>query len=198
MTTLSAAILLFLVIDPMGNVPLFVVFLARVDPRRTRWVVLRELCIALAILVFFLFAGDVILRTLYITGPALSIAGGVILFLIAIKMIFASAEHIFAQSPEGEPWIVPLAVPLVAGPSALATVLLLMARNPARWLDWLIALVAAWFVSGTILLFSIELNRWLGHRGLYALERLMGLLLTAVAVQMFLTGITDFLASLPK
>ena len=146
---------------------------------------------------FFLFAGEAILKTLHITGPALTIAGGVVLFLIAIKMIFASAKDIFPQNPEGEPWIVPLAIPFVAGPSAVATVLLLMAREPARWLDWLIALVAAWLIAGTILLFSTELNRWLGDRGLNAVERLMGLLLTTVAIQMFLSGIADFLASLP-
>jgi MarC family membrane protein len=195
MTILSAAILLFLVMDPMGNVPLFVTLLAGVEPRRARRIIVRELLIALAILTLFLFGGRTILEVLQVSEPALSIAGGLILFLIAIKMIFASAKEIFKESPGGEPFVVPLAVPLIAGPSAAATVLLLMARDPTRWLDWLIALCCAWFLAGAILVCATWFSRLLGERGLNAVERLMGMLLTTVAVQMFLSGLRDFLAS---
>jgi multiple antibiotic resistance protein len=195
MTILSAAILLFLVMDPMGNVPLFVTFLGGRDMRRARRIVVRELLIALAILVLFLFGGQVFLRVLHVSEPALSIAGGVILFLIAIKMIFGSARDIFRDSPDGEPFVVPLAVPLIAGPSAAATVLLLMAQDPTRWLHWVIALCCAWCATGTILLFAPSLSRLLGARGLSAVERLMGMLLTTVAVQMFLSGLRDFLVA---
>jgi len=195
MTTLSAAVLLFLVMDPMGNVPVFVTLLGGIEPGRARWIVVRELLIALAVLVVFLFAGQVILDVLQVSEPALSVAGGVILFLIAVKMIFGSAREIFRENPGGEPFVVPLAVPLIAGPSAAATVLLLMARDPTRWLNWLVALLCAWCVTGAILLFAASFSRMLGERGLSAVERLMGMLLTAVAVQMFLSGVQEFLAA---
>jgi multiple antibiotic resistance protein len=152
-------------------------------------VVIRELLIALGILIIFLCFGRFILQMLQITEPALSIAGGIILFLIALKMIFADVNEMFGKCPEGEPFIVPMAVPLIAGPSAIATVLLLMARQPDEWLNWLVAIVAAWLVSGTILYFASSLERILGRRGTTAVQRLSGMLLTTVAVQMFLTGI---------
>jgi len=195
MTILKAAIMMLLVMDPMGNVPLFVSFLSGVEPRRARIIVVRELLVAFAILALFLIAGEIILEMLQVSEPALSIAGGVILFLIALKMIFASVKEIFKEDPEGEPFIVPLAVPFIAGPSAMATVLLLTAHAPGRWLDWLVALACACLVSGVILVFAGSFSRMLGDRGLNAVQRLMGLLLTAVAVQMFLTGIKEFFAT---
>jgi multiple antibiotic resistance protein len=196
MTVLSAAILLFLVMDPMGNVPLFVTLLADFEPRQARRIVARELLIALTILMLFLLGGQVMLEVLHVSEPALTIAGGVILFLIAIKMIFGGTSEMFRDGTDGEPFVVPLAVPLVAGPSAAATVLLLMATDPTRWLDWTIALVAAWAATGAILLLAPLLSRVLGRRGLGAVERLMGMLLTTVAIQMFLSGMREFLASL--
>lgn len=192
MTIITATTLLLLVMDPMGNVPLFASFLAGIEPRRARHIILRELLIALAILIVFLFAGRFFLDLFQVSEPALSVAGGVILFLIAIKMIFADARDIFRESPSGEPLIVPLAVPFVAGPSSIATVLLLMARQPSRWPEWLLSLVAAWMISGAVLLFSGKFSHWLGDRGLSAVQRLMGLLLTTVAVQMGLTGLREF------
>lgn len=197
MTILSAAILLFLVMDPVGNIPLFVTLLGDMEPWRARRVVLRELLIAVGVLILFLFGGQVLLEVLQISEPALSIAGGLILFLIALKMIFGSARDIFQESPEGEPFIVPLAVPMIAGPSAAATVLLLMARDPDRWLHWLAALLAAWLASGIILLAAVSVARVPGRRVLSAAERLMGMLLTTVAVQMFLSGLRDFLSLAP-
>jgi multiple antibiotic resistance protein len=192
MTIISAVILLFLVMDPMGNIPLFLTALKDVEETRRRTIVLRELGFALVVLVIFLFSGRYLLELLQITESSLSIAGGIILFLIAIKMIFPVMGGMFGDLPGGEPFIVPLAIPLVAGPSALATVLLLAAREPHRWFDWLLALVVAWFISAVILLFSTGLHRILGHRGVVALERLMGMILTTVAVEMFLNGIDQF------
>jgi multiple antibiotic resistance protein len=189
----SAVILLFLVLDPLGNVPIFVSVLARVEPRRRTRVVARELTIALAVLLVFLVAGEWVLRLLQVTDPALTIAGGVILFLIALRMIFAGPEAVFGEEPGEEPFIVPLAVPLVAGPSALAMVLLLVARDPARIAMWLAALLMAWFASSVILLLSAPLSRALGSRGLAAMARLMGLILVTVAVQLFLNGLRSFL-----
>lgn len=189
MSVLSAMLLLFLVMDPLGNTPTFMVVLQNVEERRRPWIIVRELCIALAVLLVFLFAGQRIMSLLQVSQSSLGIAGGLILFLIAIRMIFARSREILGPDPVGEPLVVPLAVPLIAGPSAMATVILLMAREPGRWLAWAGALVAAWFATGVILLLSGVLSRLLGKRGLLAVERLMGMLLTTVAVEMFVTGL---------
>jgi len=191
MTILSAAVLLFLVLDPFGNIPFFLSALARVAEARRRAVLLRELAIALAVLVLFLFTGQWLLRLLDIREPSLTIAGGIILFLIALRMIFPSFKG-QEEEVEGEPFIVPLAIPYVAGPSAMAAVLLIMNRDPGRWPEWLAALLLAWGATGAILFFASRLARRLGKRGLVALERLMGMVLTTLAVQMFMTGIASF------
>lgn len=192
MTLFSATILMFLVLDPIGNIPIFLSMLGGYPPERARRILLRELAVALGVLLVFLAAGRYLLQALHISEPALSIAGGIILFLIALKMIFADVQEIFRLSADGEPFVVPLAVPLIAGPSAMATVLLLMAREPGRWLEWLIAVLVAWGASGLILLTASVFSRMLGRRGITALERLMGMLLTTVAVQMFLQGLQQF------
>jgi multiple antibiotic resistance protein len=189
MTIISAALLLFLVIDPVGNIPFFLIALKRVDAARQRIVVIRELLIALGVLVFFLFAGPFLLSLLHISEPALTIAGGVILFLIALRMVFPSAEKSLHEDVEGEPFIVPLAIPYVAGPSALATELLLMSREPNRWPEWLLAVTLAWFGASVIILSASNLGRVLGTKGLIAIERLMGMILITVAIQMLLTGV---------
>ena len=189
MTLLSALVLLFLVMDPLGNVPLFLAALRGTPPARQRHVVARELCIALVVMLFFLFGGRYVLDLLQISGHALTIAGGLILFLIALRMIFPPTEGVFGKNPEGEPFIVPLAVPLVAGPSTLVTIMLLVSQAPNRWPEWLLAIVGAWLASTLILLASSALSRLLGERGLIAFERMMGLILTAVAVQMVFNGI---------
>ena len=192
MTTLSAALLLFLVIDPLGNIPMFMTTLKKVEASRQRKVVVRELLIALVILVGFLFLGQYLLQLLHLSETALTTAGGIILLIIAIKMIFPSHNSSLQQDVEGEPFIVPLAIPYVAGPSAMATALLMMSREPERWFDWLIAVFIAWLVSAVIIYFSSYFARFLGEKGLIAIERLMGMLLITVAVQMLLTGIAEF------
>ena len=189
MTMVSAAILLFLVMDPLGNILLFVAALKGVPAARRVRVVARELLIAYGVMVVFLFTGEHLLHALSISGPALTIAGGLVLFLIALRMVFPSSDHSLAESVEGEPFLVPLAIPYVAGPSALATLLLLMSREPQRWPEWLLALTFAWLASAAILVMGGKLGKFLGKRGLLALERLMGLLLVAVAVQMSLEGL---------
>jgi multiple antibiotic resistance protein len=189
MSVLSAAVLLFLVIDPLGNIPFFLCVLNKVDEGRRRAIILREMGIAFGVLVLFLFCGQYLLLLLQISEPSLSIAGGIILFIIALRMIFYGSEKVFDDILRGEPFIVPLAIPSVAGPSAMATVLLLMAREPARWPEWLAALAAACLLSGIILFFSSGLIRLLGERVLVATERLMGMVLTTVAVEMFLSAV---------
>lgn len=191
MTLASAAFLLFLVMDPLGNVPFFLSSLAHMDPRRQNRIVIRELLIAYVVLVVFLFVGLHLLTLLHITGRALTIAGGVILFLIALRMVFPSHDRPLQEDVDGEPFIVPLAIPYVAGPSALATEVLLMSQEPERWPEWLTALTLAWLVSALILLLGSQLRTLLGNKGLIAVERLMGMVLVAVAVQMFLNGIEE-------
>jgi MarC family membrane protein len=193
MGTLSAALLLFLVMDPIGNVPVFLPLLQKLSPARRRLVLARELLIALVVLFVFLFAGDALLGALQLKQESISIAGGIILFLISIRMIFPTPEGMFGESPDGEPFIVPMAIPCVAGPSAMAMLLLLGSQSPERRLDWSLALVLAWFGTAVILFGAISLYRVLGTRVLIALERLMGMLLVAVSVQMFLDGVASYL-----
>lgn len=190
---LSAAVLLFLVMDPLGNVPLFLSAMKHVPLARQRQVILREMLFALATLMVFLLGGGHLLRLLGLSQPALTVAGGVILMLIALRMIFPSREHsLEEEAPAAEPFLVPLAIPYVAGPSALATVLLMMSREPGRWLEWMGALLLAWGVCLPIMLASTSLRRMLGDRGLTAVERLMGLLLVTIAVEMMMGGVADF------
>ena len=189
MTTFSAAILLFFVMDPIGNIPLFLAALKPVDPVRRFRVVGRELLIAYALLVAFLFVGRPLLSMLAISEPALTIAGGIVLFLIALRMVFPAEHGKLGEDIDGEPFVVPLAVPYIAGPSALATVLLMTSRDPARRADWFFALSAAWLASAVILLLGARLSQFLGAKGITAIERLMGMGLVASAVQMFLDGV---------
>jgi multiple antibiotic resistance protein len=193
MSTLAAAFLLFLILDPIGNVPVFLSILRAVPPERRRRVMLRELIFALIVLVVFLAAGQIVLDFLRLEQEAVSIAGGIILFIIALRMIFPVRRAMMADELDGEPFLVPLAVPLIAGPSTIATLLLLVRSAPDRLLDWLAALLLAWFGTLLILLSSSYFYRFLGPRGLTALERLMGMLLVVMAVQMFLNGLRDFL-----
>ncbi|OOG48367.1 hypothetical protein B0E52_02770 [Rhodanobacter sp. C06] len=195
MTTLSAGIMLFLIMDPLGNIPIFLSLLKDVPPKRRRRVMVRELLIALGVLLGFLVGGQVLLSLLQLKPDSISIAGGIVLFLIGIRMVFPPADGggIFGKSGGGEPFIVPMAIPGVAGPSAMAALLLLTNTQPGRTADWAIALVGAWLATAVILLCSTYLFRWLGESVLTALERVMGMLLIAMAVQMFLGGLAAYL-----
>jgi len=188
MTLASAIVLLILVIDPFGNVPFFVSALNDVDESRRKRVIIRELLIAYVVMVIFLFAGQPLLKVLGISGPALTIAGGVILFLIALKMVFPVRGQRAQEEIEGEPFIVPLAIPYVAGPSVLAVEMLLMSDEPTQWPTWLLAITAAWAATSVVVFFGSQVAARLGPRGLIAIERLMGMILVAIAIQMFLTG----------
>ena len=194
MTTLSAGILLFLIMDPLGNIPLFLSLLKNVPPKRRRHVMVRELLIALGVLLVFLFGGQHILKLLQLKQESISIAGGIVLFLIGIRMIFPPPEGLMGEIPDGEPFIVPMAIPLVAGPSGMAAVILMGSNDPARLGDWSLALVIAWAATAAILFSATYLYKWLGIRVLTALERLMGMLLVAISVQMLMDGVAAFLA----
>ena len=193
---LSAIILLTLVIDPFGNVPLVNAMLADVAPARRRLVILRECTIAFVILALFMVFGHKLLELMHLSETSLSIAGGVILFMIAIRMVFAHPEGAFGPQARGEPLIVPLAIPLIAGPSALATVMLLASREPAKLGMWGLSLTATMVIATVVLVTGDKLQRWMGERAMQAVERLMGLILTAIAVEMLLTGIKEFVGTL--
>jgi multiple antibiotic resistance protein len=190
----AAATLLF-VMDPLGNMPVFNAVLSRFSPQRRAQITARELVIALVILLLFLFAGTAVLEFLGLSQPSLSIAGGVLLFIIALRMIFPHAAGEVA-SEKDEPFIVPLAMPMVAGPSTIAVLLLLSSTEPERIWEWCTALVIAWVATTVLLTASPFLLRVLGDRGLRALERLMGMLLVLLATQMLLNGVQEFVQSL--
>lgn len=192
MTLYSAAITLILVMDPLGNIPLFLAALRNVSAKKRRLIILRESTIAFVILTIFLLFGQYILDGMHISQPALSIAGGIILFLIAIRMIFPHEETKTRETTE--PFIVPLAIPLIAGPSTM-TIVMLMAKQTPQLFHVFIALCIAWIVTTIVLLFADFLRKILGERGLIAIERLMGMILTTMAVQMFLSGYQQFLYS---
>lgn len=189
MSILSASILLFLVMDPFGNSPIFLSVLKGVPPERRQKAIVRELLIALIVLLSFLLAGPHLLKALHISEPSLRIAGGIILFLIAIKMVFGKVGDMFNDPLQEEPFIVPLAIPCLAGPSAIATVMLLTGQEPHRWHEWVASLLFAWILTSSILLLSAKLDRVLGKKGMSALQHLMGLILTALAVEMFIQGL---------
>lgn len=184
----TTTLLLFLVMDPLGNMPFFISTLRQVPPGRYYRIILREGLIALAVLAVFLLLGRNILDVLQISQASVGIAGGIILFLIALKMVFGVPAENENRIKE-EPFIVPLAIPMVAGPSAMATVILLRGKGPDFLVPSLISLVVAWSLSVVILLFARTLARILGHKVIDASESLMGLLLTALAIEMFIKGI---------
>lgn len=197
MTVFSAATLLFLVMDPFGNIPIFLSILEPYSAARRLRIIARELLIALAVLMTFLFAGQYILAALHISESSLTAAGGVILFLIALRMIFPKAGGVMehgAGDDDGEPLVVPLAIPLIAGPSAMASVMFIMSSDPSRAPIWAGAVFLAWLLTGTVLMLAVRFSRWLGRRGLTAIQRLMGMILTAIAINMMMTGIREFFA----
>lgn len=197
MTVTSAVITLFLLMDPLGNAPIFLSVLGKLENRKRRLAILRELSFALIILMIFLFFGKVILTSLGISTPALSVAGGVVLFLVALRMIFPGRHGgIAGNSDETDPWLVPLAIPLVAGPSSMAFVMLLATQEPGRMTDWLTAVLMAWLIGGAIIFAADFGRRWLKDKGLNLMERLMGMILVVVAVQMLMNGMAQYMATL--
>ncbi|MEH6530496.1 MAG: YhgN family NAAT transporter [Photobacterium frigidiphilum] len=194
MEIMSAAVMLFLIMDPLGNLPVMLSILRHIEPKRRRIIMVRELCFALIILLLFLFGGKQMLEFLHVSTETVSISGGIILFLIAIKMIFPQPGGVTGLAAGEEPFLVPMAIPMIAGPSVLASLLLLSNQDPTRIWDWVLAVLLAWGGSFVILMFHEVFNRLLGEKGLKAVERLMGLLLVMIAVQMFLDGIRAYLS----
>lgn len=183
---ISTTIIFFLIMDPLGNIPLFLSVLKNVNAEKKLRVTFRELIIAYVALLMYLFLGRYVLEILNLTSEAITISGGIILFIIAIRMIFPTEHGIFGSGSEGEPLIVPLAIPAVAGPSIMAVLMLLSTSQPL--LDLFLCISLAWLLTASLLLAATPLNRVLGRRGLTAVERLMGMLLVMMAVQMLLNA----------
>jgi small neutral amino acid transporter SnatA (MarC family) len=182
-TFFSAVMLLLLVADPFGNIPIFISALREVPPQRRLMIVLRECLIAFIVLSVFVFVGRPFLQTLGLSE-------------LALRMVFPSSEGVYGTAPGGEPFIVPLAVPALAGPSALATVMLLVSKDPSRSLEWVGAIAVVMAVSALVLVFAGRIQALLGERVTLAFERLMGLVLAAIAVELMLRGVRSFVGTL--
>jgi MarC family membrane protein len=191
-TFVSALILLLLVLDPLGSLPIFIPIMRTVPKERRARVAVREVTIAFCVLLAFMFLGEGFLQVMHLSERSLEVAGGVILLMVAIRMIFSHEGGVYGTPDGREPMIFPLAVPLLAGPSAMATVLLLASRQPERMLQWVGALVCAMVVSGAVLLLCERIRRLVGDSVVSALEKLMGLVLTAIAVEMVLAGLKRY------
>ncbi|XRX42732.1 MAG: YhgN family NAAT transporter [Buchnera aphidicola (Eriosoma harunire)] len=187
---ISTTILLIFIMDPIGNLPIFMSVLKNIEPKRRQLLLLREMIIALSIMLLFLFCGEKILVLLNLKTETISISGGIILFLIAIKMIFPTEDNNIPKNiNNNEPFLVPLAIPLVAGPSSLATLILLAHQHPTQMFYLSISLTIAWSITVMLLLSSNFFLKLLGSKGINTLERLMGLILIMLSTQMFLDGI---------
>jgi MarC family membrane protein len=193
-TFASALILLLLVLDPLGSLPIFISVLRGIEPSRRAPVAVREALIAFSVLMAFMLGGQHFLRVMHLSERSLEVAGGVILLIIAMRMVFGGASELYsgAAGEAREPLIFPLAVPLLAGPSAMATVLLLASRQPDRLWHWIAALTAAMAVCTTVLLLADRIRALLGDSVVSAMEKLMGLVLTAIAVEMLLAGVKRY------
>lgn len=192
----SATILLLLITDPLGNIPIFVNALKAVPDQRRARVILREVLIAFGVLLTFMFAGQAFLRAMNLSEVSLQIGGALVLFLIALRMVFPPAPQ-DSPVPESEPLIVPLAIPALAGPSALATVLLLVSQAPERRLEWVAALSVTMAVCAVVLVSADRLQRVVGERVINAFERLMGLILVSISVEMLIRGLKTLARSWP-
>lgn len=193
MELISTTITLFLIMDPLGNLPVWMSVLSDVPERRRQWIIVRETLIALVIMMLFLFTGPSMLKMLSLSREAVAIAGGMVLLIISIRMIFPMRGGVMGDDDDdSEPLIVPLAMPLLAGPSLLATLILMVENDPLHFSRWLYAVLLSWFAAAVILFFGGHLFRLLGNRGLKAAERLMGMILLAVSVQMLLNAVTNY------
>lgn len=190
---IESALLLFLVIDPFGNLPFVLAVLSGSEKSHYRRTILRETVLAFLVLVLFAFAGEALLGYLNIERASLMVAGGVILFLISMKMIFQSAKDVFAGDYSHDSFLFPIAIPCLAGPSAITTVMILRSQQQTDLLGLFLALFAVLFATFVIFMLAHRLNDWLGEKGIRAVEKLMGLLLNLVAVNMMMIGVRDFL-----
>jgi len=194
---LTVTLTLFFIMDPLGNVQPFLTLMQDTDPKRQRLVMLREMLIALVIMILFNYLGEILFKYLELSEPGVRIASGVILFLIAIKIMFPGQDSLRLHLPPGEPFIIPLAIPLIAGPGVLATIMLFAHLETCQPL-MLSSIVIAWLCCCIVFLVSPYLNRWLGKNGLVACEKLVGMVLVMLAIQRFMEGVQQLIAARPS
>lgn len=193
MEILSVAITLFLIMDPFGNTPVFLSVLDKIPHERRRRVLVRELLIALGVIMLFVYVGSYVMSFLGLQQESVSIAGGIILFLIGLRMVFPHREVEIDTETSGEPLVVPLAIPLISGPSTLAALLMFSSSGSLSRPHLLFAALMAWLATFVVLFSATSLASLLTKRGLTAIERLMGMVLVALSVQMFLDGLASYL-----
>lgn len=194
---ISTAILLFFILDPFGNVPLVLSILKDIDKKQHRSIIIRETFIGLLILLVFLFFGDEFLSVFHLETHSITIAGAIIFFIIAVKMIFPDPDaELFSGVKGEEPLVVPIAMPMIAGPAAIATLIVIAKTNENETFPLFLSLLLAWFFSSLILVLAPQLYKILKDKGLKALEKLMGMLLLIMSVQMFIDGIRSLLPTL--
>ncbi len=176
--------------DALGVIPVYLAMTRKLNRKRKLFVGLREMTIALAIMILFYYLGPIILSLLHLTQTTTEIAGGMVMFLIALKLIFAQEDVSIASQweKESEPFIVPIATPLIAGPSVLS-VIMIYSLEKKGGLEVLAAIFVAWFFSCLLFLFAAPIHRLITEKGLNAAQRLMGLIITVIATQMLLHGI---------
>lgn len=196
MEIVSISVTLFLIMDPFGNIPVFLTILERVPPTRRRRVLTRELLLALVVIVGFVFCGRFVMSFLGLRPESVAIAGGIILFIIGLKMVFPGREPEADNDLDGEPLLVPLAIPLIAGPSLLAVLLVFSSGGGLGTLNLLGAALIAWSATFIVLFSSTFLIKFFTQRGLAAVARLMGMVLLALSVQLLVDGITGYLTGL--
>ena len=197
MEIFGIAALIFLVTDPFGNIAIIIAALKNVPAKRRLWVAARELLFALALLLLFLTFGDKVLSALGLSREATAIAGGIILFVIAMRLIFPGPQGVLGDLPDGEPMLVPLATPALAGPSALAVLMTLRNTFTGELWELYLGVFLAWAATALILLQATALQRYLGSRGLMAIERLTGMLLIMLSVDMLLDNLQSILHIAP-
>ena len=186
----SVTLTLFFVIDALGQIPTYLDLLKPFDAKKQKKIAIRELLIALVIMLVFHYFGQGLLTLLHVSKTTVQVAGGIILFLISIRLIFSDEER--TKWKEQEPFIVPIATPIIAGPSVLAAIMIFAQNNPS---DFVIcgAVILAWFLSATLFLFAKPIHKIVKDQGLNAAQRLMGLIVALIAVQLFLEGIIGLL-----
>lgn len=197
MSFFNLTIILLLIMDPLGNINSYLSLVKEIDPKRQRWIVLREMLIALVAMIGFNYLGEYIFHILELSETTVRLSSGIILFLIAVKILFTAPDNPRSNLPKGEPFVFPLAIPLIAGPGLLATIMLFAHLEPYQSV-MLGAILIAWFISVVVLFFSGTIKRILGQNGLMACERLIGMVLVLIAVQRFLEGIFLFWTSQPN
>jgi len=192
----SAIVLLILILDPFGLLTIYIPMMAHIEPRRRTFIAIRESLIAFSVLVSFMFGGEYFLHLVHLSERSLSVSGGVILMIVSIQMIFGftngNSQH---SDPLSEPFIVPLAVPYLAGPSAMATVMLMASKEPNNTVLWIIALAIATSFSCAVLIAGTKISHLVGKSFLIAMEKLMGLIMTALATEMILSGVKQYFFS---